>query len=51
MLLVAWFGLLRPSQQHLTGLERQVSHLTRAVSDLNATGNGYPAQRSLPVHH
>jgi hypothetical protein len=47
MLLVAWFGLLRPSQQHLTGLERQVSHLTRAVSDLNATGNGAKGTNAL----
>lgn len=47
MLLVAWFGLLRPSQQHLTVLERQVSHLTRAVSDLNDTGNGAKGTNAL----
>ena len=47
MLLVAWFGLLRPAQQHLTGLERQVSQLTRTVSDLNATGNGAKGTNAL----
>ncbi len=47
MLLVAWFGLLRPSQQHLTGLERQVSQLTRTVSDLNATGNAAKGTNAL----
>ena len=47
MLLVAWFGLLRPSQHHLTGLERQVSQLTRTVSDLNATGNGAKGTNAL----
>ena len=47
VLLTAWFGLLRPSQQHLAGLERQIVQLTRTVNDLNDTGDGAKGTNSL----
>ena len=50
MLLVAWIGLLRPSQQHLAGLERQVNHLSRSVGELNGTLDGAKGTNALLTH-
>ncbi len=46
-LAAAWFGLLRPSQQHLAGLERQVSQISRVVNELNASATGTKGANSL----
>lgn len=50
MLVIAWLGLLRPAQQHLAALERQVGHVARSVADLNGTADGAKGTNALLTH-
>lgn len=50
MLVIAWFGLLRPAQVQLAALERQVGHVARSVADLNGTVDGAKGTNALLTH-